>query len=459
MTRHLLGTTFAAITIILLTGAPLGAQNGETRPPSAAPPGFAGIPFSFAPPGARALGMGGAFIGIADDATAAEANPAGLVILTQPEISLHGRSAEIEIQTVDVEALPLFNFFEQQRDPTTFTVRHGSPVPTLRDTVSAPAFASYVHPFRNWVVSLYYQQAARFAGSSSFGIDDDLFIDFFTTRTAVDVELAHFGVSSAFRVGDLLALGFSARHTRLDFHALRELRADYFHDLEFQTGNLDHIDFLRFSDTLDGNDTDLTFNAGILINPAGRLSLGATYKQGGTFGIPLTSVTELCVDAPVFGFTCNPTTFEGTTAFREVETATQRISIPDFLGAGLVWRVSDQFLVAVDAHHITYSNLGDLVQLEEDPEGITTPLRDRTEIHVGLEYTILAQGGLLPISLRAGFFTDPDHDGIARHVVDSSDTHYTAGLGFVFQQNLQLDLAGRFSDSVTEGMVSLVYRF
>lgn len=38
--------------------------------------------------GARALGMGQAFIGIADDATAASWNPAGLIQLERPEISV-----------------------------------------------------------------------------------------------------------------------------------------------------------------------------------------------------------------------------------------------------------------------------------------------------------------------------------------------------------------------------------
>ena len=39
------------------------------------------IPFSFSNPGARSLGMGGAFVGLADDATAAYTNPAGLTQL------------------------------------------------------------------------------------------------------------------------------------------------------------------------------------------------------------------------------------------------------------------------------------------------------------------------------------------------------------------------------------------
>lgn len=35
--------------------------------------------FSFSNPGARSLGFGGAFVALADDATASFANPAGLV--------------------------------------------------------------------------------------------------------------------------------------------------------------------------------------------------------------------------------------------------------------------------------------------------------------------------------------------------------------------------------------------
>jgi hypothetical protein len=40
--------------------------------------------------GARALGMGGAFIAVADDATAASWNPGGLIQLELPEISIVG---------------------------------------------------------------------------------------------------------------------------------------------------------------------------------------------------------------------------------------------------------------------------------------------------------------------------------------------------------------------------------
>src|SRR5210317_1972458 len=48
--------------------------------------GFSGSPNPVGS-GARALGMGGAFIGVADDATAASWNPGGLIQLETPEVS------------------------------------------------------------------------------------------------------------------------------------------------------------------------------------------------------------------------------------------------------------------------------------------------------------------------------------------------------------------------------------
>src|SRR5678816_4567659 len=55
-----------------------GLVNSET---------FGGFQFNFNNPGARSLGMGGAFVAVADDATAVVANPAGLTILQRPEVS------------------------------------------------------------------------------------------------------------------------------------------------------------------------------------------------------------------------------------------------------------------------------------------------------------------------------------------------------------------------------------
>src|SRR5687767_3254864 len=71
--------------VILLVAVPAMAQNTDIE-------SLSGLQFNFGNPGARALGMGGAFLGLADDATAAEANPAGLTILRKAEISVEGRN-------------------------------------------------------------------------------------------------------------------------------------------------------------------------------------------------------------------------------------------------------------------------------------------------------------------------------------------------------------------------------
>src|SRR5512134_3069013 len=66
---------------------PAAAQNVDIE-------ALSGLQFNFGNPGARSLGMGGAFLGLADDASAAEANPAGLTILRKAEISVEARNYE-----------------------------------------------------------------------------------------------------------------------------------------------------------------------------------------------------------------------------------------------------------------------------------------------------------------------------------------------------------------------------
>src|SRR6267143_1076492 len=108
---------------------PLAAQNTDIE-------SLSGLQFNFGNPGARSLGMGGAFLGLADDASAAEANPAGLTILRRPEVSVEGR-----------------NFLEQQVLTTSGTF------PAIERTAFThysqrvqPAFASIVYPVKKFTL-------------------------------------------------------------------------------------------------------------------------------------------------------------------------------------------------------------------------------------------------------------------------------------------------------------------
>ena len=77
--------SFSRPIVCTLIALPLAAQNTDIE-------SLSGLQFNFGNPGARSLGMGGAFLGLADDASAAEANPAGLTILRKPEITIEGRN-------------------------------------------------------------------------------------------------------------------------------------------------------------------------------------------------------------------------------------------------------------------------------------------------------------------------------------------------------------------------------
>ncbi len=71
-----------AVLLVVELLAPIGVAGQDTVVP---------FQLSFSDPGARNMGSGGAFVALADDAIAALANPAGLVQLVRPEVSVEGR--------------------------------------------------------------------------------------------------------------------------------------------------------------------------------------------------------------------------------------------------------------------------------------------------------------------------------------------------------------------------------
>src|SRR4051794_37299460 len=135
---------FAAI-VCSLVALPLAAQNTDIE-------SLWGLQFNFGNPGARSLGMGGAFLGLADDASAAEANPAGLTILRKTEITAEGR-----------------NFEEQQLFSTSGTFpqinRTGFTHYSQRLDLT---FASIVVPIRNrFTLGAYYHEPLRNEGAGT----------------------------------------------------------------------------------------------------------------------------------------------------------------------------------------------------------------------------------------------------------------------------------------------------
>ncbi|HHK42921.1 MAG TPA: hypothetical protein ENJ50_10925, partial [Planctomycetaceae bacterium] len=74
------GRVFCSVLLVLLAGGFAVAQYDAEH--------FSVLNFRYQNPGARARGMGGAFVGLADDATAAYVNPAGIAFLEGMEFSI-----------------------------------------------------------------------------------------------------------------------------------------------------------------------------------------------------------------------------------------------------------------------------------------------------------------------------------------------------------------------------------
>lgn len=412
--------------VLLAAVAPLAAAQDfpAPEPPDVGPPP---VQYNFAPPGARSLAMGAAFIGLADDATAAESNPAGLTILTKPEFSAHFRYTEFDNTVPNTVAGQGFE---------TFTSRVGS-----------PSFFSFVYPWQKAAVSVFYQRAADYRSGSQFQgfIDTD-----FYNQDTVDVNFRaeNLGLSAAFKLGSKISIGGSVRATRVKTEALQRVT------LVFPVfGNV--LAQVNSDASVDSSESKVTFNAGILVTPTPRFSLGAVYKKGAD--LEFNQTAQQTIDS----FILDSQLRSGTAS------APVRITVPDVFGGGVAIKATDNFTILFDVVQVQYSQ-ADLVTLGANgrPEntngyqrfgqGGYEPLEDGTEFHGGIEYT-WTRGNDWIFSVRGGYYSDPDHDGLAG--VDSKQDHFTFGGGVVVKNKLQVDGAVNIADAIKEGLISFVVRF
>jgi long-chain fatty acid transport protein len=395
------------------TALPLAAQEPEPE---------AGLPsliFNFAPPGARSLAMGASFVGLADDATAAEANPAGLTVLTRPEVSGHLRSSSFDNTLPDTVL--------------------GSGFETFDESATSPSFFSFVYPWKSAAVSGYYQRSANYRQDATF--DGQYRVpEFFNilvnevNATYTELKVENVGVSLAYKLNPQLSVGASVRRTRMLLYA--EERIDFtYPEIAGLRNSLAAI--------IDDTQTKVTFNAGVLFSPDPKLSLGAVYKRGGDFGFAA-NVAATCTPGP-----CGPDAPGGQVAVT--------LPVPHSFGAGAAIRPTDRFTIAADVMRVTYSDLSSEGSLAaEFGEGGAEPIQDATELHLGAEYAFPLRGQTV-LAVRAGLYTDPDHDGLAG--VDSDQVHLTFGGGVVLGNRVQIDAAANLADTVREGLLSFVVRF
>jgi hypothetical protein len=431
----------AAVALGLLLAADTGHTQGTTL-----------LEFSFSNPGARAMGFGGAFIGLADDATAAYANPAGLVQLVEPEISLETRA-----WTHDT---PFTAGGRAAGQPSGLGI---DTLPGLAQGVSSEearglSFLSWVQPLGRWSLALYRHQLARFesrfvtnglfagpASAAALRLPDAV--------SSTRLDNISLGLSAAYEVSDTFSVGLGVARVEGEIDIREETFLPDDDTIGARFGPATYSPARSVGSTqLLAEDTDWVLLAGLLWRLSDKLSLGGVYRQG-----PTAEAEAIATAGPAF----SPYVPAGATQrFRTT------LKAPDVLGLGLAVRLpGDALTLSVDWVRVEYSDL-----LEgRDPEVFDDPfvIADGDELHAGLEYVLLEATPL--VALRAGAWLDPDHrlavdparaDTFERALFPGGDDelHLAAGLGLAFP-TFQIDLAVDFSELADTAAVSVIWQF
>ena len=442
----------ATLLVVLISASQVRAQGGPTT-----------IQFSFSNPGARSLGMGGAFAAVADDATAAFANPAGLTQLTRPEVSLEGRNWNY--------VTPYTVSGRVSGEPT--GIGQDTPIRTAESDfdTSSLSFLSSVYPGRNWTVALSRHQSARFESfSGTQGLFTDDQVDdpqptclpgeevcrYPDITRDTDISVVSTTLSFAYQISDAFSLGLGLAYLQGDLLMVQNLYLPVEETLPggFFGPNSYQREALYGTGQYEWDGTDWGINLGFLWFPTRQWSLGGFFRQGGEFPGDGVEFSGPALDPPY------PV---GTIARAESGIP---LKVPNVFGLGLAYRSRNgSWTGSVEWDRVLYSEILDSIGSGDLIGTSTVRLDDANELRAGVEYAFRQLNPL--IALRGGIWRNPDHT--IRSVEDDpleqallpggdDDIHLAIGAGVVFK-NFQIDLAIDVSDLVDTAAISLIYQF
>jgi long-chain fatty acid transport protein len=425
----------------------------------------AGLQLDFSVPGARSLALGGAFIGLADDATAAFSNPAGLTVLSRPELSIEGRRRSYTTEFLD--SGHLFG------EPTNLGVDDlaGPRRGRSDDDATGVSFLSgvYARPDSRWALAVYAHELANYGasiqtGGAFFGScgPGEVCSRLFPVRGRLDLSIDSVGVAAGVRLTDSLSFGASVAHYDFELRSLTErfslAGGEFFGPPDFGGGRINF-------QSQRGDDSDVGFTAGLLWrSAAGKVGFGAVYRRGPEFEFDARHTAgELFVDPP-----------PGT----ELNRATGRFKVPDVTGVGLSFRLGEPLLVTLQVDRVQYSQLAeDSIDIfgGADRQAFLRHLEieDADEVRLGLEWLLPTRNAA--VALRAGAWLDPAHrlfysgptdaaalgvfGGTIALLADKGDDeiHYTAGFGIAFRR-VELNVGADFSELADTVSVSMIAR-
>jgi long-chain fatty acid transport protein len=363
--------TVALLLALLAVAAPAGAQSVPEQDDL----DFQGRSSLVLGAGARAMGMAGAFLARADDATAASWNPAGLSYLRQPEFTLVASRNRFETVT------------DRSDGARTYEDR-------FRGT--APDFAAATFPIEvgraSGAVQLSYQRTFAFFT----GERDVVQLDTPPRRLSGDGGFDVLSVGSGLQVLRNLRIGVTVNRWVNGFDQERERL--------IRRRSLQRAEF---------GFTGWNFNVGLLWSPVPSLNVGVVGKTPFRGRVTLarrrTDFTSTAPDFPDIESSNFARSPGGSLPGVELE-------FPGAVGAGLSWRPSSPLTLSVDYTRAFWSdgrvrNYFTLPQSGAPEVFASLPFPqlyaeqvDTEQFRVGAEYVFLVGRVRLPV--RAGYLSD-----------------------------------------------------
>lgn len=432
-------TALLSFALLAAIATPAGAQTSLQVP----------LQFDFINPGAKSLSLAGAFVGLADDATAAFANPAGLTFLAGPEVSIEFRGGTIDT--------PYLKRGRTSGTPSGIGIDtiDGVQYANSAGRLAGIGYASFVYPARSgrWVVAGYRHELARIDQSfSSDGVFGQDVAEFTPRRDAPQdgtrrVTITGYGAAAAYKPVRTVSIGLAIVAYHFDFDS--EFKR-YFVDAFFEAPNRNvPRDSLYKYSAQRGTDTSLAPVIGITID-RGRVRAGALYRRGASFGFDTTANDGSGVR----------------NAFRVPHTASVGVSV----------RPAAPWIVTGEVTRITYGRLAhDFVSSQAEGRTADFVIHDGTEVHGAVQYAWRRASGP-PIRLRGGAWFDPDHSvqyapvnaptsASARIEAETfaaalrnggNQIHGTAGVGVTVSRNTELNAGVDLARTVKLLSVSLI---
>ncbi len=473
-------------TVRLLVAATLAAAPAFAQTDSAL---LAKVSFNLTNPGGKSIAMGGAFTAIADDATAALVNPAGLGLISSIEFAVSGKRADATLGLVTARS--------------TSTGSLAAPYPAIETTnvdrdarAASVDFAGVVVPIsRRLVAALTYAENLRFEGDA--GDAGYQYFEFRDNRTgdvtrrdflfqyrefgSVSLRNRLLGLSLAYRVSERVRVGAGVTLNRASF------------DLDGDTAGPHRITSRTFlSPTaeetktvtmrVDGvSGTKVGYLVGVHADllADGALTFGAAYRSS-----PRNDGTLVIggdVPAALAGQTSRPFSFR----------------VPRDAAAGLAAHPMPGLTIAAEVQWVAYGDIFDRSLPVESYLGLVgpsgfpldrpiladvSPSRDVFIPRVGLEYVASAKGARL--AFRVGYHREPAHgttasvaardaSGTAFPITDPpysaavasifdggrADDRFTGGLGVTVARSISIDFGFDVGRASRQLAASLFYRF